>query len=255
MKRLVFGSGTGGNIVSEDGQETKRILCTYCAHLTTHVLRARYSLRDEHFDIHFEGEVEAPGDAEIPFSLHRYSIWQCAGCNSPSLEYESGAVFPGNEGDTELSQEYFPKRSVGLIRGKGFRKLGPELTRLYQEIIACFNNNCFLLCTIGLRALIEGICDDKGIDGKLKFERRIDDLIRFLPSVNVIEALHELRIAGNGAAHHRPLDALTSDEAREAIAIMEDLLNFLYELDYKALKMSRASKRAALKSAKLDSVQ
>lgn len=132
--------------MSEDCQETKRILCTKCTHLTNHALRARYSLHEELCD-DFWGIVEMASDEEVPYRLHRYSIWQCAGCNLPSLEFECGVVFPGNENETELDQEYFPKRSSELIEPKWFRKLNPELSRLYREIIDCFNNGSFLLCT------------------------------------------------------------------------------------------------------------
>jgi uncharacterized protein DUF4145 len=252
--------------LSEDGQTTKWILCIACNSPTTHVLRARFYLRQTFVEALGDWEqIEIASAALVPFGVHRYSIWQCAGCTTPTLEteyvYVGGSdLAPGCEDSLDLDyqnddvdKEFFPKRSLETIGPKGFRNLNPELTRLYREIIACFNNGSFLLCTVGLRALIEGICDDKGIDGKLKFERRIDELIKFLPSVNVIEALHDLRIAGNDAAHR--LEALTPDKAREAIDIMEDLLNFLYDLSYKASQMNTKSKRAALKSAKLDSVQ
>jgi hypothetical protein len=68
----------------------------------------------------------------------------------------------------------------------------------------------------------------------------------------LIEALHAFRFAGNDAAHK--LEALTRDDARRAIEVMETLLNFLYDLDYKASQMRHASKRAAFKSMP-DSVQ
>jgi hypothetical protein len=76
---------------------------------------------------------------------------------------------------------------------------------------------------------------------------------RFLPSLNLIEALHTFRFAGNDAAHR--LETGTRDEARMAIEVMEDLLNFLYDLDYKASQIRNSSKGAAPKSATPDSVQ
>ena len=75
----------------------------------------------------------------------------------------------------------------------------------------------------------------------------------FLPSLNMIEALHPLRITGNDAAHRR--EPLTRDNARMAIGIMEDLLNFLYDLDYKASQVTHASRMGGLRSAKPGSVQ
>jgi hypothetical protein len=59
---------------------------------------------------------------------------------------------------------------------------------------------CLLLCTIGLRALIEGVCNDKGFKDR-KLENNIEGLTKLLPSPNMIEALHALRLFGNDAAH------------------------------------------------------
>ncbi len=40
----------------------------------------------------------------------------------------------------------------------------PEiLDRLYRETIDAFNNSSFLFCAGGLRALVEGICADRGV--------------------------------------------------------------------------------------------
>jgi Domain of unknown function (DUF4145) len=99
--------------------------------------------------------------------------------------------------------------------------------------------------------LIEGVCADKRVEGNL--EHKIDGLIKFVPNLNLIQALHNFRFAGNEAAHR--LGALKADDARLAIEVMEDLLNFLYELDYKALRVRSQSKRAGFDSAKPGPVQ
>jgi hypothetical protein len=92
-----------------------------------------------------------------------------------------------------------------------------------MELATCLNQECPVLSTIGLRALIEGICVDKGIpQGKL--EQMIDDLHKFLPSLNLIDALQTFRVTGNDAAHR--LEALTREEARAAFDVVEAILNF-----------------------------
>jgi hypothetical protein len=100
---------------------------------------------------------------------------------------------------------------------------------------------CLLLCTIGLRALIEGVCNDKGFKDR-KLENNIEGLTKLLPSPNMIEALHALRLFGNDAAHR--LEALTRDNAREAIRVMEHLLNHFYDMDYRASQMKHPKKEA-----------
>jgi len=54
---------------------------------------------------------------------------------------------------------------------------------------------------------------------------------------NIVSNLHSIRFLGNEAAHE--LIAPTYHELSLAIEICEDLLNFLYELDYKATSLTQ----------------
>lgn len=76
-------------------------------------------------------------------------------------------------------------------------------------------------------------------------EQKIQALARFIPNESLLQALHAFRFAGNAAAHE--LEALRQDDARTAIEVMEGVLNFLYELDYKASMMRYAEGRPAPK--------
>jgi hypothetical protein len=67
-------------------------------------------------------------------------------------------------------------------------------------------------------------------------EKNIEGLTKLLPSPNMIEALHGLRLFGNDAAHR--LEALTRGNAHEAIEVMEHLLNHFYDMDYKASQVN-----------------
>jgi Domain of unknown function (DUF4145) len=95
-----------------------------------------------------------------------------------------------------------------------------------------------------LRVLLEAICAEKSVLGG-NLEQKIQALAQFIPNESLLQALHAFRFAGNAAAHE--LEALSQDDARTAIAVMEDLLNFLYELDYKASLMRYAEGRPAPK--------
>lgn len=87
-------------------------------------------------------------------------------------------------------------------------------------------------------------------------------LIKLFPNLNLIEALHACRAMGNDAAHR--LAAFPQDEIRTAIELMENLLNFPYDWDYKALQLRKGAQRTSekveiksggFKSVKLGSVQ
>jgi len=194
--------------------------------------------------VYEDGERYHPGEITT-------SIWSCAGCDEETFEYKYRAV-----DEDEFDPQYFPPRLEHLAQGdevrpKVFQHLNPDLKRLYVEVVACLNTNCLVLCTMGLRALIEEICRDKQITGNNLYAK-IEGLITFLPSRNLIDALHAFRWAGNYAAHEN--DPLSREEARLATEVIEDLLNFLYDLDYKASQMKYGTRMAQWKIEKLGPV-
>ena len=156
----------------------------------------------------------------------KYSIWKCCGCNSITLEEKYTAPYM-DKGKYEAT--FYPPQKINHIDPKHFIKLSPKLQQIYRETILAYNSEMYLLCTAGLRALIEGICVDKKITGQ-NLEKKIEGLVTILPA-NIIEGLHDLRFMGNDAIHE--LLAPKRTELNLAIKICEDLLNFLYDLDYK----------------------
>jgi len=177
------------------------------------------------------------------------SIWSCSGCEDETFEWK----FTGID-DGEHEPTYLPPREDegGPVRLKFFQHLKPDLNHLYREIVTCLNEDCLVLCTIGLRALIEGVCSDKKVAGKNLYQK-LENLINFLPSRNLIDALHAFRWAGNEAVHENA--PLTREEAILAVEVMEDLLNFLYDLDYKASQMKYGSRMVGLKTDKGGTIQ
>ena len=150
----------------------------------------------------------------------------------------------GVAGAPQPELHYYPPRATGTREPKFFVKLPPKLSKLYLETVAAFNAASLLFCTLGLRALIEGVCKDKRIEGS-NLEKRIDGLLKFIPNQTLVDSLHAFRFAGNDAAHD--LEAMSLSDATNAIEVMEDLLNFLYEFDYKASMIKNASKRAVVR--------
>lgn len=223
-------------------QQTETIFCNTCNTVTDHLLRVRYSTP--------RIESVNEDDPDPVRRAHRYSLWSCAGCKEATLEKQRASLDSESEW-AEASGEYYPRRLEGSIQPKVFKKLNKELGQLYKEIATCFNEDCLLSCTIGLRALIEAVCNDKGFKDR-KLENNIKELTNLLPSPNMIEALHALRLFGNDAAHR--LEALTRDNAREAIRVMEHLLNHFYDMDYRASQVKHP-KKEAFDSIKPGSVQ
>jgi hypothetical protein len=156
-----------------------------------------------------------------------YSLWICRGCGTPLLH----EVLTSYIGQDEYQEETdYPKRTKHAWQKKTFLQLGDKLSNIYNEVIDSYNIGAKVLTAIGLRMLIEGICLDKGVEGNSLYQK-IENLTSILPK-NIVESLHKFRFIGNEATHE--LQIPTELELRRAIEVIEDLLNFLYELDYKA---------------------
>jgi len=111
---------------------------------------------------------------------------------------------------------------------------------MYSETTDAINSGSLLLSTIGLRTLLEGVCNDKGLKkGNLK--EKIEGLRKFFPTGNIVKYLHGFRFSGNEAAHQ--MEPMARQQANHAMDVMEDVLNVLYDLDYKASRLKNAKKR------------
>ena len=181
----------------------------------------------------------------------KYQIWACQGCDTVTLEEIQRNYLPNstttpdniseevfkewflsfNKENAIWTSSLFPKRMISDIHSKHFLKLNEKLVQIYEEVILSFNNDSRILCAIGLRSLLEGICADKGLKISRNLPKIIDGLKEYLPS-NIVENLHSFRFMGNYAAHE--LEAPSIFTLHQAIDVMEDLLNFLYELEYKS---------------------
>jgi len=195
-------------------ESTLDIFCNFCRRETTHICKGE-SYREY-----------ADGSERIG-----YRFFVCAGCGHGVLEQTFTADWMENfDGSPRWEYEYFPPRTFTFFEPKQFKHLPEKLNDIYREVLRAINNETLILCAIGIRTLLEGICADKKIEGR-SLEIKINKMSDLLPQ-NIISNLHSIRFLGNEAAHE-----LTSPRLSElslAIEICEDLLNFLYELDYKA---------------------
>ena len=197
----------------------KRIFCNKCKGETYHMVVCDHA--DEYFgEAHWEKTV--------------YRLWICAGCESATLE-ECWTTngYEDEKGRQLYESNYSPKRTEHDVTGKHFLQLPKKLDAIYRETIQAFNDQLYVLCAAGLRTLIEGICEDRQLKGR-NLEDKINALVTVLPQ-NIVTGLHGFRFMGNDALHQ--ITAPKPEDLRLAIEISEDLLNFLYELDYKARRL------------------
>ncbi len=208
--------------------ERRKLYCNRCSGDTNHesVWEGR---RVE--DLYFTGDTEEDGPSVEELTVFR--VWRCFGCETVQLELSSYADF-----DDHSHSVYYPKPTRTSVKAKYFTKLPSKLKTIYKESVACYNSGAGTLCAIGLRGLIEGICRDQKIAGRT-IEKKIDGLKKVLP-LNIVNNLHSLRFMGNQAAHE--LEPPSGYDLAVALEICEDLLNYLYELDYKTARLAHWKK-------------
>lgn len=124
--------------------------------------------------------------------------------------------------------DFFPEREEDFIEPK-FNALPKNLNYLYCEVVFTINHGQFILASAGLRALLEGICDDKKLGGEV-LQVKIRNLKEVGIPEDVIDNLHSLRFLGNDAVHD--LSSADLDDLKQGVLVTEKILYFLYKLQY-----------------------
>ena len=204
----------------DDPISTCRIYCNSCEQVTNHRLA-------------FSHPYDRRTEEESPKFYGQFRLWVCAGCDACTMEDHFTSDYYIQNRDGNFSQEYdsiyHPTPEVGFRSVKQFHNLPPKLANLYVEVIRSHNKQLYILCSAGLRGLIEGICADKNVSGQ-NLEKKIDGMTAVLPE-NIVKNLHGFRFIGNDAVHE--LEAPHEFALALALDVIEDILNFLYALDYK----------------------
>lgn len=100
-----------------------------------------------------------------------------------------------------------------------------------QEAITCYIHGCYMAAAMLVRRSLEELCHDKGITGP-NLKVRIDSLgtTVSLPQ-GMVEALHDLRLLGNEAAHIESQDFMSvgKEETELAISLTKSALHLVYQ--------------------------
>lgn len=206
--------------MEQEKDVTKWIHCNSCSRPTEHLLVSKYVYHDSE---------TIKDDYEIWWS-NGWQIWQCRGCKEligeKTYQFSEDTDY---DGSSLVNRTFYPERDKELLKAKTYINIPKKIKSIYEEITKCFNNSCYLLCSIGLRTLIEGICLDKNISGNNLYEK-IENAL-FIPE-NIRKNLHGFRFLGNDAAHE--LNYPDKEDLQLAILVVEDILNVAYELNYKS---------------------
>lgn len=236
-------------------------LCPDCRKRTKHEIKEVVVK-----DIEENDYTESDEIGEYTFYSKEEAIFQiieCRGCES--ISYRQFRLSTSSDGiPQKWDEKLFPMRDTNSIDFKDFGPKIPEKIKvLYREVILTFNNKLGVLCAAGIRAVVEGICNEKNIDGgnvirydkvtkqpkkdtsgniKLEMSKNLDGKIEGLAekgyiTKNYARTLHDLRFLGNQAVHQ--LDRPNDLNLKLAIEIIEHTLSSIYEIEVKAQKLSQ----------------
>ena len=177
----------------------------------------------------------------VDYAEGTWQIVQCAGCDRVSFRelWLTSEHWATNEDPTE---HRYPEVDKDQVPVKSFRQAPDNINRIYKESIRSFNIGNYILCAVGLRAVIEGICEDVMTTEDAKnLEKKIDDLHeQGILSKKHAEILHAFRSIGNKAVHE--LSAPPKDDLIAAIEIVEHTLENLYGLSAKGWLLKKTKK-------------
>ena len=178
--------------------------------------------------LHQTSEGSSPDDS-YDWQRNHYFV-QCQGCDSIFYATQSWSEdsFDYNTGQMEADWRFYPHsetRREAISDGGAFPY---KIKRVYNEVIGALNAQLHILAGIGMRALIEAICKERGIT-----RGNLEELIDGLATSGVLAAgqatiLHSHRYLGNAAAHET-LPAKPT-ELIAALEIAETVLKTIYIL-------------------------
>jgi hypothetical protein len=167
----------------------------------------------------------------------KYETWICRGCDTTILQESCTIKYLARPKDNKITWNYdfCPPRANDSVYRKDSGLAPLKLWFLYREIIESFNAELPVLCSMGLRAMIEGVCKDKGITDKdaWSLAAKIDELVnrQQLPMATA-DDLKSYKFIGDSAAHS--LESPDRESLKLAIELVGDLLNSIYALEHKA---------------------
>lgn len=204
--------------------------CLDCKRETNHIVIATKLVDNRTYDDYYEGK--------------EYSIIRCLGCDEFSFlktyhDYETryDIDWDGNYEYSKTYTNFYPDASETLYR---YRSLLPQkLYIIYEETKIAFTQNLNIFTAIGIRSMIECICNNKEVKGS-NLEKKISNLKNIGDiSKRDVDLLHSLRFLGNDAVHEviKP----SREDIKVAFSIIEHLIQAIYI-------MSRDLKGTSLKS-------
>lgn len=161
----------------------------------------------------------------------KYFFLECNGCTSVSLrkehhDYEAYHQIGPDDYEHPISVEIFPHYIKDHSPIECLLEVPNIVERIYNESLLAIQEGAFTLASLGLRATIEAICNDKNVVGK-NLEIRITAMQKSgMISKSDADRLHAIRFMGNDAAHE--IKKAKEQSVLIALKIIEHILLSVY---------------------------
>jgi len=217
--------------------EDRQLRCRDCRRRTTHAVLY---------------EVTQAGDNEWMRWWEEYRVVECKGCGAVAFQKSSRDTESfDSDGNLAETVVVFPSPTQRPLMDD-YDEMPWDIVGIYRETIAAFSASLNVLAAMGIRALVEAVCKERGCK-PAKLHQRIDELV----SLGVVpqhhaDLLHEIRFVGNEAAH--ALGTVRPKELSEAIDAVEAVLRGVYVVPAvtEEMKERRARREARAKKAIAD---
>jgi len=175
----------------------------------------------------------------ISWSAELYTI-KCCGCKTVSFCEESmnsEDYCEGKDGsmEHEVTQKVYPGRVAGRPLLDNYYRLPHGVAQIYKQTheAICYKEN--ILAGIGLRAIVEAVCEEKSATGSDLVTRINDLVVKGVTTQSGASILHNIRLMGNASAH--AVRANSEEELATALEVVEHLLLGVYLIPQKAAKL------------------
>lgn len=173
---------------------------------------------------------------------NEYEVVLCQGCKDVSFRHSSACsedifVDP-TTGEPEIQENIilFPNRIAGRKQMKDIYLLPTEVLKIYAETHGALCGLLNILAGIGIRTLVESVCQEKNAQG-VNLEKKINDLVtKGVLTSDGAKILHDTRLLGNRSAHE--FIAASDKELDIAMDIVENLLETVYVIPQKAKRLN-----------------
>lgn len=107
-----------------------------------------------------------------------------------------------------------------------------KIKKSFEEAITCHSENCFIASAIMIRRTLEELCEEREAKGKNLRERILALKSKVILPEDLFNALDDLRLLGNDAAHieSKTYEDVGNDEIEIGIELTKEILKACYQL-------------------------